>query len=730
MKKLLPFIFLIFSGMLQGQDHGNRIADLENELEARSVDLPGLGEAVNVDLQSTTLANFLIAVSRIHKINLTVTPELSQVNIVNNFNAVSVSDVLLYLCKEHGLRIDFTGNILAVKKFVPEVSRPEQRVIPISYSPTRESITLDLKDDLLYDAFRKITDISGRNIVYAQGLENVRLTAFIKEMPFDAAMDKLAFSNNLIFKKTRDNFYTFERGDMPLTAEGPGATASSAQRPQRPQRPRRDNFYFEVTDTLTNTLNVDFENTPVESVVYDIGNELGLDIFIASPLSGAGSATVKASGISFDQLLFMVFSARQEASGTANNEAQGQDYSANRSIVGSPGGPEFSFKKIDGIYYFGLTDQLSVRSVEIVTLRHRSIELLNDPIRASRSAGRTVGFDTNYTSFGSTNGINDINNIGNQNYSPNTNRFQDSYGGANTRDSKDFLEIIPDDIKTGLDIRVDMELNSFLVSGPDKRVARFRDFITDIDRPIPVILIEVMILEISRNATLEAGVSWGLGTEPTATQGGIFPGTDLDLGANTVNRILGRIDGSSFFNIGQVVPNFFANIRAEETNGNIKIRSSPRIATLNGHRAYFSNGQTSYYAVTSQTFIGSQNPATSEITNYQPIDAELSLDVRPLVSGDGQVTLDMKVIQSDFNGERIAPDAPPGINSREFTSIVKANNNDIIVLGGLEEKRKDDNGSGVPFLSKIPILKWLFSTRVRNDTRSKLTVLIKPTIIY
>ena len=101
-----------------------------------------------------------------------------------------------------------------------------------------------------------------------------------------------------------------------------------------------------------------------------------------------------------------------------------------------------------------------------------------------------------------------------------------------------------------------------------------------------------------------------------------------------------------------------------------------------------------------------------------------------MVSGDGIVTLDMKVIQSNFNGERIAEGAPPGINSREFTSLVKARNNDIIVLGGLEEKSKDDTGTGVPFLSKIPILKWLFSKRVRRDTRAKLTVLIKPTIIY
>ncbi len=723
MKNLFISLFLLFFGLLQAQEYDSRISTIENQLDNLSIELPGLSETINVDLQNTTLPNFLVAISKVHKINLTISPELSQINIVNNFNNVAVSDVLLYLCKEYDLKIDFTGNILAVKKFVHEIPEPDKRVIPISYNPNRESISLDLKNDLLYDAFKRITALSGKNLVYSQGLENERLTVFIQEMPFDAAMDKLAFSNNLTFRKTHDNFYVFEKDGSYL--ENTENENAQNNRAQRPRRPRKSNFYFKVLDTVTRTLAVDFENTPIESVVYDIGNELNLDIFIASPLSEAGTATVKSSNITFDALLSLIFSGMQTAAGNSpTSDNQNQNPSQSNNAQFPQGDQHFSYKIIDDTYYFGLTDQLSIRSVEIVPLMHRSIELLNDPVRTGRTAGRTVGFDNNYSTLGTST------NTPNQSYNTNGSRFQDNGRNNRDRETKDFLDIIPEEIKQGLDIRVDMEMNSFFVSGPNKGVHRFKEFIKDIDKPIPVILIEVMILEISRNATLEAGVTWGIGAEPTTTKGSIFPSTDIDLGAKTVNRILGRIDGSSFFNIGQVIPNFFANIKAQETNGNFKIRSSPRIATLNGHRAYFSNGQTSYYAVTNQTFIGSQNPATSEITNYQPIDAELSLDVRPLVSGDGQVTLDMKVIQSNFNGERIAANAPPGLNSREFTSIVKANNNDIIVLGGLEGRVKDDSGTGVPFLARIPVIKWLFSKRRREDSKSKLTVLIKPTIIY
>ena len=125
---------------------------------------------------------------------------------------------------------------------------------------------------------------------------------------------------------------------------------------------------------------------------------------------------------------------------------------------------------------------------------------------------------------------------------------------------------------------------------------------------------------------------------------------------------------------------------------------APRLSTLNGHRAFLSIGETTYYVVTNQNYYGSQIPQTSEIKNYQSIDAELSLTLKPLISGDGQITMDIKVIQSSFNGQKIDQDAPPGINSREFTSIIRVKDQDIIVLGGLEEKVKNDSGTGVPFV--------------------------------
>jgi len=282
----------------------------------------------------------------------------------------------------------------------------------------------------------------------------------------------------------------------------------------------------------------------------------------------------------------------------------------------------------------------------------------------------------------------------------------------------------------GLDIKIDTELNSFIVSGSGARVEKFKNFVKYIDKPVPLILIEVMILEVSRSATVESGVEFGLGKDPSVTEGVSFPNANITLGAQTINRIIGGFDGFGSLNLGNVVPNFYMDIKAMESNGNVKILSTPKLSTLNGHKAYLSSGQTTYYAVTSQNIFGSQNPQTSEIVNYQPIDAELALEFKPFVSGDGQITLDIQVIQSNFSGERIAEDAPPDINSRRFSSIMRMQANDVAILGGIEEKIKNDSGSGVPLLSRIPIIKWLFSKRRREDAKKKLNVIIKPTVFY
>ena len=730
MKRILYILFVVTQlGLAQSQVsvEGARIQTIKNQLDILAIDNAGLTEQVKTEISvsNITLSNFLLALSEIHKVNINLSPELNQITIVNNFSNVTVADLLVFLCKEYSLSIDFTGNILSIKKYVAPITVPEERFIPIAFEPDDNTISIDAKNDKLYDVFKRIMDETGKNLVFTPGMENKLLTSYIKQMPFDAAMDKLALANNLYVEKTKDHFYVFE-----------DKTANDIINGQPTNRRKHTNYT--VLDVGQKLLDVDFVNTPIADIIQDIGTELGIDIFTATPLDQAGTVTFKTKSIPFDELLVKIFEPQSETSSTVpvENSTNGNRNNPNQKNNGSAPNysKAFTFKKEGNTYFFGKENQLSVRSVAIIHLQYRSVELLTDPTGGSnsnRTVGRTSGYRNSYNNGYSNSYINqfDTNQGVNRNNRETINTSNRSNFSNTSTKAEALLSILPDEIKQDLDVKIDYELNSFYVLGPSAKIERFKAFIKKIDKPVPVILIEVMLIEVSRNSTIEAGVSWGIGDQPVETKGGIYPETDLTLGAKTINKVLNGFDGFGHINLGKVVPNFFATIKAMESNGNIKIRSTPKLSTLNGHRATFSNGQTSYYAVTQRNIYGTNNPQTSEITNYEPIDAELGLTIRPLVSGNGQVTLDIFVIQSSF-GSRVAEDAPPDLSSREFSSIIRVQDQDIVVLGGLEEQVKNDSGSGVPFLARVPVIKWLFSKRKREDSKAKLTVLIKPTVIY
>lgn len=727
---LIKFLLALFFCTLlgYGQEPSQRLKQIELQLQALTINHEGLNEKVKSDISvnNITLANLLIGIAEVHELNITVDQDLNQITIVNNFPSVTVSDLLVFLCKEYNLTIEFTGNIMAVKKFVPPVEEAEARIIPVVFNPNSQTISIDAKNDKLYDLFKRIMDESGKNLVFSPGLENKNMTIYLNDTPFDSAMDKLAFANNLYVEKTQDNFYLFEGQQT----TGLDNVANSGTTTQRPIRRRNANFFFKVLDKELKLLEVDFTNTAIADIINDIGNELGIDMFTATPLEQAGTASFRAKSITFDELLEKLFEAHG-GNQQVNKQPGTNNPNPNNSST-SISSQNFSFKKEGNIYFFGLENLLSVRKVDIIYLKHRSVELLSDPMGGGSTSRRTVGRNNNFGGS-STNSYNNnyTSQFDNSFNSQNRNRIDSKqYGSFEKYDTKieALVNILPEELKEDLDIQTDYELNSFYVNGPSEKIERFKEFIEKIDKPVPVILIEVMFIEVNDNTSLETGIEWGLGDGPTQTQGSIYPQTNLTLGAQTVNKIIDGFDVFGAINLGQVADNFFAAIKLMETNGKVKIKSTPKLSTLNGHRATFSSGQTSYYAVTQRNIYGTDNPQTSEITNYEPIDAELGLTIKPMVAGSGEVTLDIFVIQSSF-GARIEENAPPDISSREFSSLIRVNDGDMIVLGGLEDHMVSDTGSGVPLLARIPIIKWLFSERKREGRKAKLTVLIKPTII-
>lgn len=290
------------------------------------------------------------------------------------------------------------------------------------------------------------------------------------------------------------------------------------------------------------------------------------------------------------------------------------------------------------------------------------------------------------------------------------------------------LAMIPADWKRGVEIREFKELNTILLSGSRPQIVEIESFIHQLDQLVPQILIEVTMLDFHNTRTVSTGIGAGV-SDSVKTGGSILPGMDFTFSSGSVNDFLNRVGSVAHINLGHVVPSFYVSLKALETKDNVDVRSVPRLTTLNGHTAKLSIGSSRWYKNTTQNVIPSTATSQTILSNeFKETKADLSIDIRPVVSGDDQVTLNINVDISDFIG--IPPDnAPPPKSTSKFESIIRAHDQDMIVLGGIERTENSENGSGFPLLSRIPILKYIFGQRSKTNAKVVTVLFIKPTII-
>lgn len=292
------------------------------------------------------------------------------------------------------------------------------------------------------------------------------------------------------------------------------------------------------------------------------------------------------------------------------------------------------------------------------------------------------------------------------------------------------IDFIPAELKKGIEVKTFTDQNSLIVCGSQPRIDELETFIRDIDRVVPVISIEVMIVDVNNSHTVASGIKAGLGDKPTVTGGSVFPELNLNLGAGAINSIISGINGLGMVNLGKVTPNFYLSLQLLEQNGDVKINSTPLLSTLNGNKATMSIGETRYYLENNTNVISTQSTTTVQTKVYKPLQAEFSMSINPIVSGDEQITLEISVKQSSFTNQSAGEGSPFNTTSRDFQSLIRVKNQEMIMLGGLDNDSKNATSSGVPILSRIPVIRWLFSNRSRTKSKSKLTIFIKPTVIY
>ncbi len=295
------------------------------------------------------------------------------------------------------------------------------------------------------------------------------------------------------------------------------------------------------------------------------------------------------------------------------------------------------------------------------------------------------------------------------------------------RASGKLSEIIPKELSAGVQITEFHDLNSVIVSGDSRGVSRVKAFLRSIDRRVPLVTIEVMIVDATKQRLMEIGIDAGFGRND-ATSGGTLAGVDVSLNSSAVNSLINRLNGFGAVNIGKVGPRFYLDLQFLEDNGVIEMQSTPKLSTLNGHEATLTSGETRYYKEMANNYYGSQITMATESFIWKPIDANLEIKITPFVSEDRQITLDISIDQTEFTAREEA-EAPPGTATRSFKSLIRVRNEEMVLLGGIDQNLREKNNRGLPWIARVPVLRWFFGKSRDNKSEHRLNVFIKPTLV-
>ncbi|TLZ20388.1 MAG: type IV pilus secretin PilQ [Gammaproteobacteria bacterium] len=305
-------------------------------------------------------------------------------------------------------------------------------------------------------------------------------------------------------------------------------------------------------------------------------------------------------------------------------------------------------------------------------------------------------------------------------------------------------------------VAVDDRTNTLLLQDTADRLADVRRLVATLDIPVRQVLIEARIVIVNNDFERSLGARFGLsnyqkyGSTGLVTTSGTAAGTDQAIGSaltnlagsppgnptiypisvptgsaasNRYNVNLPVTSAAGTIALGILGNNFIVDLElsAAQAETQANIISSPRVITANQKEAIIEQGVEIPY----------QQSASSGATTIQFKKAVLSLKVKPQITPDNRIILDLDV-KDDAVGTVVVTSGGvnvPSIDTREITTQVLVNDGQTVVLGGILSTTQREDDTKVPYLGDIPVLGHLFKNTIHKDDKDELMIFITPKIV-
>ncbi|WP_324832207.1 type II secretion system secretin GspD [Pseudomonas saxonica] len=273
-------------------------------------------------------------------------------------------------------------------------------------------------------------------------------------------------------------------------------------------------------------------------------------------------------------------------------------------------------------------------------------------------------------------------------------------------------------------ITAQVSSNQLLIRTRPAQWAEIEAAVKRLDNTPMQVQIETRILEVNLSGELDLGVQWYLGRlagNSASTTVANASGSQGALGGGGAG--LGATD-SLFYSF--VSSNLQVALHALETNGRTQVLSAPSLVVMNNQQAQIQVGDN---IPISQTTVNT-NVSDTTLSSVEYVQTGVILDVMPRINPGGLVYMDIKQQVSDANTSTTSDNnGNPRISTRSVSTQVAVQSGQTVLLGGLIKQDNSDTASTVPYLGRIPGLRWLFGTTSKSKKRTELIVLITPRVV-
>jgi general secretion pathway protein D len=277
--------------------------------------------------------------------------------------------------------------------------------------------------------------------------------------------------------------------------------------------------------------------------------------------------------------------------------------------------------------------------------------------------------------------------------------------------------------------------NAIVVRGTPDELLLVQKLINDLDKARPEVVVDIAVLEVSKNWERTLGIAWpssvgvALQQPSSSTSTTSTTTTTTSTASAAANLTLYNLAHLKATDFAVTVGSATANLLLSDQN--TRILQNPRIRATDGQKATMKIGSKIPVATGSfQTGAATAMVSSLVNTQFQYQDVGVNIEMTPTVHFDRDVTLKIKIeVTSQSGSVTISQVTEPIISQRVVDQVIRLREGEASILGGIQNKQETANSTGIPGLGSIPILKYIFGSKDHTISDDELVFLVVPHVV-